>query len=226
MKTILIVDDEKDILELLKYNFQKEGFTVLVSRNGKEAMVKAQCQPDLILLDIMMPELDGREVIKQLKGNNKTSHIPIIFLTAKETETDEVLGLELGAEDYIVKPISIPKLLARVRNVFRKQEVKTTPEKIIRLGAIEISTIHHTVHVDKKEIFFPKKEFEVLYYLATHIDQVVTRETLLNNIWGNDVSVIDRTVDVHIRKIREKLGDSADYIETIKGLGYRLRVNG
>lgn len=223
MKTILVVDDEKDIIELLKYNFQKEGYKVRTARDGKEALAEARQQPDLIILDIMMPEFDGREVIKHLKKDSKTSQIPIIFLTAKGTEADEVLGLELGADDYIVKPISIPKLLARVRNVFRKREVKISPENIIRIGAIEISLEQHTVHINKKEIFFPKKEFEVLFYLASHVDQVVTRETLLNNIWGSDVQVVDRTVDVHIRKIREKLGKHADCIETIKGVGYRLR---
>ncbi|MBI4811650.1 MAG: response regulator transcription factor [Ignavibacteriales bacterium] len=223
MKTILVVDDEKDIIELLKYNFQKEGYKVRTALNGKEALTEARQQPDLIILDIMMPEFDGREVIKHLKKDSKTSQIPIIFLTAKGTEADEVLGLELGADDYIVKPISIPKLLARVRNVFRKREEKISPENVIHIGAIEISLAQHTVHINKKEIFFPKKEFEVLFYLASHVDQVVTRETLLNNIWGSDVQVVDRTVDVHIRKIREKLGKHADCIETIKGVGYRLR---
>lgn len=223
-KSILIVDDEKDILELLKYNFQKEGYKVRVATNGEEALTEALHQPDLIILDIMLPELNGREVIKQLKNNPKTSQIPVIFLTAKGTEADEVLGLELGADDYIIKPISIPKLLARVRNVFRKHEAKTTTENIISIGAIEISPLSHTVLVDKKEIFFPKKEFEVLLYLAKHVDQVVTREDLLNNIWGSDVHVVDRTVDVHIRKIREKLGKYSDYIDTIKGVGYRLKA--
>jgi two-component system, OmpR family, alkaline phosphatase synthesis response regulator PhoP len=222
-KTILIVDDENDILELLKYNLQKDGFDVVIARNGNEAIAKASHKTDLIILDVMMPGLDGWEVVRQLKKKNQTSKIPIIFLTAKGAEADEVLGLELGADDYIVKPISIPKLLARIRNVFRKYEEKKSNLTTIKIGAVEISPIEHTIKINDVEIFFPKKEFEVLHYLASHPNQVITRETLLSVIWGDDVQVVERTVDVHIRKIREKLDAHADIIETIKGVGYRLR---
>jgi two-component system alkaline phosphatase synthesis response regulator PhoP len=221
---ILIVDDEKDIVELVKYNLVKEGYIVITARTGKQALEQALQQPNLVLLDIMMPEYDGLEVLKQLKKNEKTNHIPVIFLTAKGTDIDEVLGLELGADDYIVKPISIPKLLARVKNVLRKQEEGGKPSaQSIVIGAIEIHPARHIVLVNKKEMFFPKKEFEVLLFLARHSGEVVGREVLLNNVWGSDVQVVDRTVDVHIRKIREKLDRCADYIETIKGVGYRLR---
>ncbi|MBI4546452.1 MAG: response regulator transcription factor [Ignavibacteriae bacterium] len=223
MKTILVVDDEKDIIDLLKYNLRKEGYNVLTATNGKDALSQSQQRPNLIILDVMMPELDGFEVVKQLKKDSKTSSIPVIFLTAKGTELDEVLGLELGAEDYIVKPISIPKLLARVKNVLRKHEERVAIEHAINVGVIEIVPSQHIVRVNKKELFFPKKEFEVLLYLANHIGQVVSRETLLNTIWGTDVRVVDRTVDVHIRKIREKLGKYVEYIETVKGVGYRIR---
>jgi two-component system alkaline phosphatase synthesis response regulator PhoP len=222
-KTILIVDDEKDILELLKYNLQKDGFSILIASNGADALLKADQKPDLIILDVMMPGLDGWEVARQLKKKNSTVALPIIFLTAKSTEADEVLGLELGAYDYIIKPISIPKLMARIRNVFRKHEEQIVTPSTIKVGVIEISLTHHTVRIENKEIFFPKKEFEVLQYLAYHSYQVVTRETLLKSIWGSDVLVVDRTIDVHIRKIREKLGKHADCIETIKGVGYRMR---
>jgi len=222
-KTILIVDDEKDILELLKYNLQKDGFTVLIASNGADALIKADQKPDLIILDVMMPRLDGWEVARQLKKKNSTTALPIIFLTAKSAEADEVLGLELGAYDYIVKPISIPKLMARIRNVFRKHEEQTATLSTIQIGVIEISLIRYTVKIENKEVFFPKKEFEVLHYLASRSDRVVTRETLLKSIWGSDVLVVDRTIDVHIRKIREKLGKHADCIETIKGVGYRMR---
>lgn len=227
MKTILIVDDEKDIVDLLKYNLKKEGYNVITALNGKSCLEQAKNLPDLIILDIMMPELNGLDVIKKLKGDQKTSAIPVIFLTAKGTEIDEVVGLELGADDYIVKPISIPKLIARIKNAFRKQEItedKTAPQKVVKIGEIEIYPHQHRVKVGKNEIFFPKKEFEVLLYLARHADQVITRETLLKNVWGTEVFVIDRTVDVHIRKIREKLGQYADYIDTIKGIGYRMKV--
>ena len=223
MKTILVVDDETDIVELLKYNLQKEGYSVLTARNGKQALHQAGHIPNLILLDIMMPELDGIEVLKQLKKEKKTFSIPVIFLTAKGTDIDEVLGLELGADDYIVKPISIPKLIARIKNVLRKQEPVEKDTSSIQIGSIEILSSQHIVRIDKHEVFFPKKEFKVLLYLAEHLDQLVTREHLLNVIWGTDIQVVDRTIDVHIRKIREKLGKHAACIETIKGVGYRMR---
>jgi two-component system alkaline phosphatase synthesis response regulator PhoP len=226
MKTILIVDDEKDIVDLVKYNLQKEGYSVLTARTGKQALEQAQSKPQLILLDVMMPELDGWEVLKQLKRNPRTSLIPVVFLTAKGTDIDEVLGLELGADDYIVKPISIPKLLARIKTILRKQEsLESSPSQgqPVSVGMVDVLPAEHIVRVNEKEVFFPKKEFEVLHYLARHAGQVVGREALLNSVWGTDVRVVDRTIDVHIRKIREKLGKYAAYIETIKGVGYRMR---
>ncbi len=223
-KKILVVDDEKDIVDLLKYNLTKEGYQVITASDGKRAVELAQNLPDLILLDIMLPEIDGLEVIKIIRYNKPTKNIPIILLTAKGTETDEIVGLELGADDYIVKPISIPKLLARIKLIFKRFEDKSISQKEeIVVGAIQITPLKHTVLVNNKEVFFPKKEFEVLLYLIQHAGRVVNRETLLNSIWGSDVYVLERTVDVHIRKIREKLGKYGDYIETIKGVGYRLK---
>ncbi len=224
MKTVLVVDDEKDILDLIRYNLEKEGYSVLLARTGRAALELARQEPHLILLDIMLPELDGLEVLRRLKKDEKTRRIPVMFLTAKGTDVDEVLGLELGADDYIVKPISIPKLTARIRTVLRKEEdVGRAPAHPVSVGPIEISPSHHTIRIHGKEVFFPKKEFDVLLYLAGRPGQVVDRETLLRAIWGTEVRVIDRTVDVHIRKIREKLGKSAGMLETIKGVGYRLR---
>jgi|ERR1041384_296764 two-component system alkaline phosphatase synthesis response regulator PhoP len=224
MKTVLVVDDEKDILDLIKYNLEKEGYSVLQARNGRAALDLARQEPHLILLDIMLPEFDGLEVLRRLKKDEKTRRIPVVFLTAKGTDVDEVLGLELGADDYIVKPISIPKLTARIRTILRKEdEAARAPVLPVSVGPIEISPSHHTIRIHGKEIFFPKKEFEVLLYLAGRPGQVVDRETLLRAIWGTEVRVIDRTVDVHIRKIREKLGKVAGMLETIKGVGYRLR---
>jgi two-component system alkaline phosphatase synthesis response regulator PhoP len=228
MKTILIVDDEKDIVDLLKYNLKKEGYHVLTAANGRLAMEQARNQPDLIILDIMMPEMNGLEVIKKLKSDQRTASIPVIFLTAKSTEIDEVIGLELGADDYILKPISIPKLIARIKNAFRhrtQDETNTETPKPLQVGVIEIDPARYTVKVAGREIFFPKKEFEVLRYLAEHSEQVVTRENLLKMIWGSDVLVVERTIDVHIRKIREKLGRYNSYIETLKGIGYRMRTS-
>ena len=226
MKSILIVDDEPDIVDLLRYNLRKEGYTVLTARNGTEALAKAKHSPDCILLDVMMPERDGWDVLKELKGNPTTASIPVIFLTARGSDVDEVLGLGLGADDYVIKPISVPRLIARMKNVLRRHERLETPKKppdILRVGAVEIAQSQHIVRIDGKEVFFPKKEFEVFVFLARRLDEVVRREVLLDSVWGTDVQVVDRTVDVHIRKIREKLGKHANYIETIKGVGYRMR---
>ncbi len=200
---------------------------MLTAKNGVEAVALAAKLPSLILLDIMMPEMDGLEAVRLLKMNSATAKIPVIFLTARNSEVDEVVGLELGADDYIIKPVSIPKLMARIKMTLRKKataaEEKVSSTEILRRGIIEINRSRYKVFVNKKEVFFPKKEFEVLAYLVKNAGKVVTRETLLSQIWGSDVYVIDRTVDVHIRKIREKLGANADYIDTIKGVGYRMR---
>jgi two-component system alkaline phosphatase synthesis response regulator PhoP len=224
---ILIADDERDIIDFLRYNLEKEGFDVLTARNGAEAVTLAKKNPNLILLDMMMPEMDGMEAMRVLKKNSATAKIPVIFLTARGSEVDEVVGLELGADDYIIKPISIPKLMARIKLTLRKKQnlkhEEASHTEILRHGVIEINRARYKVFVNKKEVFFPKKEFEVLSYLVKNVGKVVTRETLLSQIWGSDVYVIDRTVDVHIRKIREKLGSNADYIDTIKGVGYRMQ---
>ncbi len=224
---ILIADDERDIIDFLKYNLEKEGFDVLSAKNGVEAVTQAKKNPNLILLDVMMPEMDGLEVVRTLKKNPATAKIPVIFLTARGSEIDEVVGLELGADDYITKPVSIPKLIARIKLTLRKKssskEEDAASADILRHGIIEINRSQYKAYVSKKEIFFPKKEFEVLSFLVKNAGKVVTRETLLSQIWGSGVYVIDRTVDVHIRKIREKLGANADYIDTIKGVGYRMR---
>ena len=226
-KTILIVDDEADILEMLKYNLEKEGYTVLTARQGQSALDQVKRKPDLILLDVMMPEMDGWEVCRRLKQDPKTAAIPVLFLTAKGAEMDEVLGLELGAEDYIVKPISVRKLLARVRAVLRRRELVqdgSQAEGIIRIDALEINVPNYTVSVGAREVALTRKEFETLVHLIQHRGRVISREMLLNVVWGENVHVVDRTVDVHISKIREKLGSYGDLIETVKGVGYRVRA--
>ncbi len=225
-QTILIVDDEQDILQILKYNLEKEGYAVLTAQNGKRGLEQARKRPDLIVLDVMMPEMDGWEVCKSLKKNTGTASIPVIFLTAKGTEIDEVLGLELGAQDYIVKPISPRKLVARIKVALRnsgRSRVNQDSE-FLRIDRLEINVPNYTVNVGKQELFFPKKEFEILVYLAQHPRRVISREQLLNAIWGEHVYVNDRTVDVHVRKIREKLEKYGDYIETVKGVGYRFKA--
>lgn len=228
MKKILLVDDEVDILEFLKYNLEQEKFEVLVSSNGKDALKNIEQNPDLIVLDIMMPEMDGFELYQKIKNEKKYQHIPIIFLTAKSGETDEIKGLDLGASDYIQKPVSPKKLIARIKSNLRKsslEESKPKVERLIKIGPLEIDVEKFSVKIENKNKFFPRKEFQLLHYLASNPGKVMKRETLLKEIWGNDVYVIDRTIDVHIRKVREKLGKHSEIIETIKGVGYRFKHN-
>jgi two-component system alkaline phosphatase synthesis response regulator PhoP len=227
-KKILVVDDEKDIVDILKYNLEKEHeFDVFTAYNGKEALSLVENNPDLILLDIMMPELNGFEVCKQLKQNPATAKIPVIFLTAKENEIDEILGLELGADDYIHKPLSPRKVIARVKSVIRRSSIEheksSKIDEVIKFKNLEVDSVTHSVKINKKEVFFPKKEFQLLHFLIANRGRVFSRESLLNQIWGENIYVVDRTVDVHVAKVREKLGEYNEYIETIKGLGYRFK---
>ncbi len=223
--TVLLVDDEKDILEMLKYNLEKEGYAVLTARNGTEALKQVERGPDLVVVDVMMPEMDGWEVCKAIRRDPAKSDLPIIFLTARDSEVDEVVGLELGADDYITKPVKVRTFIARIKRLLRPQRTRehTMKPGVVKVGGLEIHADNYVVKVKDREISLPKKEFEVLLYLARHPDRVITRETLLNEIWGEDVYVIDRTVDVHIRKIREKLGTYAAHIDTVKGVGYRFK---
>lgn len=226
MKKILLVDDEKDIVEFLKYNLELENFEVVVGYNGEEALEKLHENPDLIVLDIMMPKLDGFETCKKIREKKGFEDTPIIFLTAKAGEANEIKGLELGASDYIQKPISPKKLIARVKSNLRKTEYSTNQQSEpikIKYGPIDINKEKYEVHIDGEKKIFPRKEFEVLYFLVNNPGKVFGREVLLKEIWGADVYVVDRTVDVHIRKIREKLDNYSDLIETVKGVGYRLK---
>jgi two-component system alkaline phosphatase synthesis response regulator PhoP len=226
MKKVLLVDDEKDIVEFLQYNLKQEGFDVITGYNGEEALAKVKDSPDLIILDIMMPKLNGYEVCKKIRTMKGFEQTPIIFLTAKSGEVDEILGLELGANDYIQKPISPKKLIARVksnlRNTEHPAEEKNEPVRI-KIGPLDINREKYSIHINGIEKVFPRKEFEVLYYLANTPGRVFSRDVILKDVWGSDVYVVDRTVDVHIRKIREKLAEYADLIETVKGVGYRFK---
>lgn len=226
MKKILLVDDDLDIVEFLKYNLEQQNFEVIVGHNGEEALRKLIDKPDLILLDVMMPKLDGFETCKRIRENKEFENVPIIFLTAKSGEIDEIKGLELGASDYIQKPISPNKLIARVKSNLRKAEsfnLKQSGPIKIKYGPIEINKEKYEVFIDGEKKVFPRKEFEVLYFFVNSPGKVFGREALLKEVWGANVYVVDRTVDVHIRKIREKLDKHADLIETVKGVGYRLK---
>ena len=226
---VLVVDDEKDIVDLIKYNLDKENeFDVITAFDGKDALDKAvEKKPDIILLDIMMPEINGFDVCKKLKSEKATEKIPVIFLTAKGNEIDEIIGLELGADDYIQKPVSPRKVIARIKSVVRRSNseniIPFKKDEIIKFKGLEVDSITHKVKINEKEVFLPKKEFQLLQFMLAHRGRVFSREVLLNQIWGENVFVIDRTIDVHIAKVREKLGEYSKYIETIKGLGYRFK---
>jgi two-component system alkaline phosphatase synthesis response regulator PhoP len=223
---ILLVDDEKDIVEFLQYNLEQEGFKVIVAYDGKEALEKISKKPDLIILDVMMPRMDGYETCSKIKTMEEYKNIPIIFLTAKSSELDEVHGLNIGAVDFIQKPISPKKLVARVKSNLRKMETgdpSQSQSKEIAIGPLVINKEKYSVLLDGKPIILPKKEFEILAYLAGSPGKVFHRDKILNDIWGTDIFVVERTIDVHVRKIREKLDEYSDLIETIKGVGYRFK---
>lgn len=222
---ILLVDDEKDIVEFLQYNLEQEGFEVFSAYNGEDAIRTLVKKPDLVILDVMMPKMDGFEVCRRIRQMNGMAHLPVIFLTAKTTEKDEIYGLEIGADDFIRKPISPKKLIARVKSNLRRSD-STGEGKLqskIIIGPLTIDRENYSVNLNKEEIVLPRKEFEILFYLASHPGKVFGREVILRDVWGTEVFVVERTVDVHIRKIREKFGQYADMIETIKGVGYRFK---
>ncbi len=220
---ILVVDDEQDILDLVEYNLIKQGYEVLITDNGRDGIQLAKKHhPALILLDIMMPRMDGHQVCSNLKQDPELKDIPVIFLTARSDEQSEVRGLDEGADDYLTKPISISKLMSRIKVVLRRvREPLEAPKNNLVFENLTIDRDRYVVLKNSREIRLPRKEFEVLYLLASQAGKVLSRQHLLNEVWGANIYVIDRTVDVHIRKIREKVGDSL--IETVKGVGYRFR---
>lgn len=221
-KTILVVDDEKDLLDLIEYNLKKEEFDVLRAENGQEGIeIAREHHPDLILMDIMMPKMDGMEAVEVMKEDEELKSIPIIFLTARSDEKTEIEGLNKGGDDYITKPISTSKLMSRIKAVMRRYDETELEVDRLEVHDLVIDKDRYIVVKGEEEFQLPRKEFELLYYLASRKGKVRDRQTLLNKVWGDNVYVVDRTVDVHVRKIREKLGDH--YIETVKGVGYRFK---
>lgn len=218
---VLVVDDESDILELLEYNLKKEGYEVKSANDGRKAVeIAKNFQPQLVLLDIMMPHQDGVETCRQLRDAPETANSFIIFLTARSEEYSEVAAFENGADDYITKPIKPRALMSRINAYFRRDVKKKKDSNKITVGKLTIDRTSYTVTVDNKQITLPKKEFELLYFLAQNPNKVFNRDDLLQNIWGSDVYVLARTVDVHVRKVREKVGEG--YITTVKGVGYKF----
>lgn len=221
---VLVVDDEEPILELLKYNLEKGGYEVRTATDGQIAVdIAKRFHPDLVLLDIMMPKMDGVEACRLLRAIPELQNTYIVFLTARSEEYSEVAAFDVGADDYITKPIKPRALMSRITALFRRESKKKSSTSQIKIGDLLIDRTSYTIKVKDKEISLPKKEFELLFFLAQNPNKVFSRDDLLQNIWGSDVYVLARTVDVHIRKVREKIGD--DYITTVKGVGYKFHLN-
>jgi phosphate regulon transcriptional regulator PhoB len=220
---ILVVDDESDATELVAFNLRAAGYEVILAEDGVQALQKARAQiPDLIVLDLMLPEMDGLEVCKQLRKQPNTQAIPIIMLTAKASEIDRVLGLELGADDYVTKPFSPRELVLRIKGILKRGKVKEQQKEQINLGKLFINIPEHRVEVNGKKIDLTFTEFKLLTALANRKGHVQSREKLLHDVWEYDNMIDTRTVDVHMRRLREKLGPAADYIDTVRGIGYRF----
>ena len=218
---VLIVDDEKDLRKIIRYNLEQEGIASIEASDGNQAIDLLSKNPSLIILDIMMPGKDGYEVCKIIRDNGNT--VPIVFLTAMDREFDELKGLEVGGDDYIRKPFSPKILVARINSIFRRVEQINQKGSFLQYDGLEADTKNYVVTIDGDELHLPRKEFELLAFFMNEPDIIFKRDALLASIWEDDVYVVDRTIDVHINRIRSKLGPYRDWIETIKGVGYRFR---
>jgi len=223
-KRVLIVEDDPDIAEAIEYNLQQERFTPRVVADGARAIPEVNAfSPDLIVLDVMLPNMDGFEICKQLKSDPPTAHIPILMLTVRSSEVDVVLGLELGADDYVTKPFSPRVLVARIRNLLRREKAPLSPESaVISYSGLTINREKREVAVDGRKAPFSKTEFEIVALLASKPGKVFSRDSILSKCWPEGVFVVDRSVDVHINSIRKKLGKRGKLVETVRGVGYRM----
>ncbi len=223
-KTVLTIDDEKDLIELVRYNLEKEGFRVRGALDGETGLAMAlQERPDVVLVDLMLPGMDGLEVCRRLRADSRTAAIPLIMLTAKSGESDRVVGLELGADDYVTKPFSSRELTARVRALLRRTAGYQEPSVLLRRGDLVIDLEQRKVTCGGRAIELTATEFRLLHFLASHPGRVYSRGELIDNVLGRDVEVLDRTVDVHILALRKKLGKHGALVETVRGFGYRFQ---
>ena len=220
---ILLVDDEQDILEIVGYNLSQEGYQIVTATNGKEAIQKAKKElPHLIIMDVMMPEMDGMEACENIRKIPELSNVIIAFLTARSEDYSQVAGFDVGADDYIAKPIKPKVLVSKVKALLRRLKEEDPKGDILTVGNIEVNREEYKIIQDGKEIVLPRKEFELFYLLASKPGKVFKREEILDKVWGNEVIVGGRTIDVHIRKLREKIGD--ELFKTIKGVGYKFEI--
>ncbi len=220
---ILLVDDEQDILEIVGYNLSQEGYKIFTAANGKEAVAMAKKElPQLIIMDVMMPEMDGMEACENIRKIPELSNVIITFLTARSEDYSQVAGFDAGADDYIAKPIKPKLLVSKVKALLRRLKNEVAAAETLNVGGIEINREEYKIVKDGEEIMLPRKEFELFHLLASKPGKVFKREEILDKVWGNEVIVGGRTIDVHIRKLREKIGD--DFFKTIKGVGYKFEA--
>jgi two-component system, OmpR family, phosphate regulon response regulator PhoB len=222
---VLVIEDEVDLAATLEYNLKTEGYQPRIANTAKQGLDAAGTDPlpDVIVLDLMLPDLPGTEVCRRLRENDRTRDIPILMCTAKGSEIDRVVGFEVGADDYIVKPFSVRELMLRIRAIMRRAQRTDAEPEVLRFGRLKVDREAHRAWVDDKEIGLTALEFRLLYAFLSRKGRVQTRDALLSDVWGIDADVTTRTVDTHVKRLREKLGDAGDYIETLRGVGYRFR---
>lgn len=222
--TVVVIDDAKDLVELVRYNLEKEGYDVVGAFNGQAGLeTVTKLQPTLVILDLMLPDMDGLEVCRRLRQDNRTAQVPVIMLTAKAAEADRVVGLEIGADDYVTKPFSPRELVARIKAVLRRIAVRKEGKHVLRLGGLVIDPLRHEVTSYGKPVELTATEFRVLHFLASQPGRAYSRNEIIDGALGSDVAVMERTIDVHVLSIRRKIGKCADCLETLRGVGYRFK---
>jgi two-component system phosphate regulon response regulator PhoB len=222
---ILIIEDEADLAATLDYNLQREGYQTRVANTGVAGLEAAQIDPlpDAIVLDLMLPDVSGTELCRRLRESERTREIPIVMCTAKGSEIDRVVGFEVGADDYVVKPFSVRELMLRIRALLRRSQRTESEPEMLRFGRLRVDREAHRAWVDEREVSLTALEFRLLYAFLSRKGRVQTRDALLSDVWGIDADVTTRTVDTHVKRLREKLGEAGNYIETLRGVGYRFR---
>lgn len=222
---ILIIEDERSLIEILSYNLANEGFEVLTASDGTDGLRRAQnALPDLIVLDLMLPGLDGLQICRQLRSDSKTQGIRILMLTAKSEEVDEIVGFNMGADDYVAKPFKIKPLISRIKALLRRPTAEQSSAEVLSVAGIEVDRTHHTAKLDGHEMQLTPTEFKMLWTMMRRPGRPYSRNELLDNARGEDANALERTIDVHVRSLRQKLGDKGSLVETVRGIGYRFKA--
>lgn len=223
-QTVLVIEDEKSIADVLIYNLEKEGFAVQWERDGRDGLLRAQQTfPDLVLLDLMLPGMDGLQVCQQLRNDGRTQNVRILMLTARAEETDEIVGFNMGADDYVTKPFKVRPLIHRVKALLRRNDSPSPARNVISLHGIEIDRLHHSVSLEGRDLDLTPTEFRLLWTLSSQPGRPFSRNELMDIVRGEDANALERTIDVHVRSLRKKLQSAADLIETVRGVGYRIQ---